>query len=251
MSRPEDGPSEVHDFREVLTTPIDGHLPLLVGGHAVNLWALSYWNRIGGEGDRWLPLTSKDLDLFGTVELLEAMKERFGGTYRLSGPRGPVIGQLVVRLAAVDRYIDVLRDVHGLRRQDLTGEDATLKINADGKIHSIRVLPALLLLQAKIANLATLDQTNRNDFKHVHLMILVVREFLAELIEAAESGALDSRAVIVPLEKVLSIIGAADSLKCSTSYGIDFDGIWPKELLRGAKNSRIQNFVRHRIARQT
>jgi len=37
--------------------------------------------------DEWLPLISKDLDLFGTIELLHGMKDRFGGEYRLSGPR--------------------------------------------------------------------------------------------------------------------------------------------------------------------
>ena len=48
------------------------------------------------------PLTSKDLDLFGSLALLEGMKNRFGGEYRLSGPRSPVVGQLVVNLAGVD-----------------------------------------------------------------------------------------------------------------------------------------------------
>jgi hypothetical protein len=103
--------SEVQDFREVLSNPIDGQLPLLVGGHAVNLWSLFYRDRIGREMDQWLPLTSKDLDLFGTLALLEGMKSRFGSRYRLSGPRSPVVGQLVVTLAGIDRQIDVLRGV--------------------------------------------------------------------------------------------------------------------------------------------
>ncbi len=90
-------PSEVHDFKGILSNSVDGCLPLLVGGHAVNLWALIYRDRIGSNLDQWLPLTSKDLDLFGTLALLEGMKERFGGEYRLSGPRSPVVGQLVVK----------------------------------------------------------------------------------------------------------------------------------------------------------
>jgi hypothetical protein len=247
MSLSDDRSSEVHDFREILSTPVDGQLPLLVGGHAVNLWALIYQKRIGREMDKWLPLTSKDLDLFGTLALLEGMKERFGGEYRLSGPRSPVVGQLVVTLAGVHRQIDVLREVFGLRRQELSRESVTLKINTGGESNAIRVLPVVPLLQAKIANLATLDQTNRNDFKHVNLMLLIVRESLWELIDAAEIGALDSRAAIVPLEQVRKIIASPEAMKCTVSHHVDFSGIWPRELLVAAKDPRLQNFVMHRL----
>lgn len=197
--------------------------------------------------DQWLPLISKDLDLFGTLAVLVSMRERFGGEYRLSGPRSPVLGQLVVTLAGVERQIDVLREVYGLRRQQLAGDTVTLEIKTAGKTHAIRVLPAIPLLQAKIANLASLDQTNRNDFKHVNLMLLVVRESLAELIGAAESAELDSRAAIIPLEKVLKISRSPDALKCANSRGIDFSRIWPRKLLTSAKDSRLQNFVKHRL----
>jgi hypothetical protein len=37
--------------------------------------------------DQWLPLTSKDLDLFSTLALLQGMKERFGGEYLTKPPQ--------------------------------------------------------------------------------------------------------------------------------------------------------------------
>ncbi len=103
------------------------------------------------------------------------------------------------------------------------------------------------LLQAKVANLAHLDQSYRNDYKHVNLMLLVVRESLVELIGAAETGLLVTRAVIIPLEKVLKIVTSADALKCVSIHNIDFDRIWPRELLATAKDARLQNFVKYRL----
>lgn len=239
--------SEVADFKEVLSLPMNGQLPLLVGGHAVNLWAIVYQERIGRELDKWLPLTSKDLDLVGTIDLLDAMKKNFGGAVRLSGPRSPVVGQLIANLHGVDRKIDVLKDVFGLKPKDLSAESAILDIEFDGELFEARVLPILTLLQAKIANLAKLDQTNRNDFKHVSIMLLVVREYLSELIAAAESGAADSRAAIGPLEHFRKIVGSLEALKCASVHGIKFAGIWPRDLLTAATDPRLQNFVKHRL----
>jgi hypothetical protein len=73
-----DESTEVRDFGLVLGTAVEGELPLLVGGHAVNIWAWFFRSRIGKALDQWLPLTSKDLDLVGTVALLDDLKLRFG-----------------------------------------------------------------------------------------------------------------------------------------------------------------------------
>lgn len=78
-------------------------------------------------------------------------------------------------------------------------------------------------------------------------MLLVVREYLAESIEAVKSEMLNSRPVIVQLELALKIASSSDALKCTDSHGIDFGGIWPRELLINAKDTRLENFVKHRL----
>jgi hypothetical protein len=158
-----------------------------------------------------------------------------------------VVGQLVANLHGVDRKIDVLRDVFGLNPKDLSGESIILDIEIDGESFEARVLPIITLLQAKLANLAKLDQANRNDFKHVSIMLLIVREYLCEVVSTAESGILDSRAAIGQLEHFRRVISAPESLRCSTDHAIQFDGVWPRDLLSAAKDPRLQNFVKHRL----
>jgi hypothetical protein len=74
-------------------------------------------------------------------------------------------------------------------------------------------------------------------------MRLVIRESLSEFVGAAEAGDLNSRAAIIPLEMVLKVIGSTDALKCTTSHGINFSGIWPRELLASATDSDILTSV--------
>lgn len=245
--RESDVPTEVREFGPLLSTPVEGALPLLVGGHAVNLWTWFYRQRIGKELDQWLPLTSKDLDLVGTIELLEELKRRFGGDYRLSGPRSPVVGQLVVPFGGKDLKVDVLRSVFGLGPKELSMESPVLTVEDGGHTFTARVIPPLILLQAKAANAASLDQTGRNDLRHLHLMLLVIRAYLAELIEAVSAGAIDSRPAISQLELARSVISSKEALKCATKYGVDFSGIWPRTLLAEATDQRLQNFLKHRI----
>ena len=242
-----DESTEVQDFGLILSTPVDGEFPLLVGGHAVNLWAWFYRARIGKALNQWLPLTSRDLDLVGTVALLDELKRRFGGDYRLSGPRSPVVGQLVVQLGGKNLKIDVLKDVFGLGPKDLVIQAPVVEVEDSNGTFSARVIPPVVLLQAKIANVAKLDQTGRNDLRHVHLMLLVIRAYFSELTEATESGLIDSRIAIIQLELARTVIASTDALQCTVSHGIDFNGIWPRELLAQARDPRLQNFVKHRL----
>ena len=245
-----DNPTEVRDFSAVLSARLEGDLPLLVGGHAVNLWAWVYRERIGAAINQWLPLTSKDLDLVGTIAMLEELKQHFGGTYRLSGPRGPVVGQMSLSLGGKELKIDVLRSVFGLGPKDLKGATPLLELEDEGGRFRARVVLPVILFQAKIANLAKLEQVGRNDFKHVNLMLLVMEAYLTEFIEATESGALDSRGAINQLELARKVIASPEAIKCTATHGIDFRGIWPRELLHGAKDPRLQNFERLILRRQ-
>jgi hypothetical protein len=78
-------------------------------------------------------------------------------------------------------------------------------------------------------------------------MRLVARAYLAESIVAVESESVNSRPVIVQLELARKMASSTYALKSTASHGIDFSGIWLRELLASAKDPRLQNFVKHRL----
>lgn len=64
-------PRAVEDFDEVFAAFGDSNEPiLLVGGHAVNVWALNYYGRAQSEIVRHEPLTNSDMDIYATRNAL-------------------------------------------------------------------------------------------------------------------------------------------------------------------------------------
>jgi hypothetical protein len=88
------------------------------------------------------------------------------GELHYSGPRTPVIGYVETLIRGETRKIEVLRDVKGLGREELA--DA-VEMKVDGL--NVRLLAPIKVLKAKICNVVTLDQDDRNDVKHVRIMI--------------------------------------------------------------------------------
>lgn len=141
---------------------------MIVGGHAVNLWSMYFLaNGVAGLA-RYLPFTSKDLDLVGTMDLLDRLHLRLKGKLTRSEPRSPVLGRLVIPSASGNELtIEVLHTVKGLDFKEL---GRTIDLQTGGVFG--RVLIPQLVLKAKIENAVTIDQSGRNDVKHVDKGVL-------------------------------------------------------------------------------
>jgi hypothetical protein len=149
--------------------PIFSQRVVIVGGHAVNLWASFYAARDDPELAQFAPFTSKDADIFLRDSAL-ASAIAASASWEFHGnpePRSPVLGILVMQRGTVSLQVDVLRSVTGLSDDDLAAtESITFE---DGKFYSV---PAPdVMLKAKLANLRQHKQEDRQDERHVRILI--------------------------------------------------------------------------------
>lgn len=246
MNPPRESPleSEIGDFAEILKVGDTGEAPVIVGGHAVGLWGRYYLSMGVIELAEFLPFRSKDLDLVGTMELLEGMHRRFKGKLLRSEPRSPVLGRLEIpQPGGGFLRVEVLHTVLGLDAKDLI---CTVNIDVAGVIGRIP-LPHLVL-KAKLANSALIEQEGRQDVKHVRIMLLCVRAFINELLVNSRSGLIGERTVMNLLGEVWDIVASPQAKKAASLWAIDFSTVWPMEELKASGGDKILRWLGHRFS---
>jgi hypothetical protein len=202
---------------------------ILVGGQAVNLWAVHYeqdlpaWHELR-------PFTSRDLDYYGGLaEARLAMRVlHASGQLNTSLDPGPNAGVLKVPLAAgSELLLDVLTGVYGVRTAEL--ERMAVTCSGSGPLADLRlrVIHPLLLLEGKAASLRGLPQDGRQDAKHLRILVLVVREWLRQQLGRP-------RAVFRIVERLAADAATRDGLH-AFALGIDLFGAVPLDDLRAAR----------------
>ncbi|MDD2765793.1 MAG: hypothetical protein PHE83_17665 [Opitutaceae bacterium] len=216
---------------------------VLVGGHAVNVWALTYKDRIGAALHPLLPLTSGDMDVFATRNALLALHHELGGRLLLSGPREITEGTLVVGTAPDTREIDVLRSMKGVPK--ITSQD-TIQLEVCG--FGVPVLFPHLLLQGKLANALALDQAGRQDVKHVKILGLVLREFLAEVVGSA--AAANEQPTLTLLSNTLDVLTSGNAVEFERRHRAGLVDVMPREALAASPLRRLAAFGLKQLPRR-
>lgn len=233
----------VEDFEAVFRAiSLQKETVILVGGHAVNVWALSYRDRLGDVLTPLLPFTSGDMDVYATRNALMGLHEALGGRLLLSGPREITDGTLIVGVEPDTRELDVLRSVNGLPKLD--AQDAIPLVVCG---HAVPVLFPHLLLQAKLENALRLDQRERQDVKHVRIMALVLREFLREVVITASAE--NEKYALPLLRRALSVLMSENSREFTRRHGLSFDGVMPETELRASPLRKLSGFGQGELVR--
>jgi hypothetical protein len=233
----------VEDFEAVFRAiSLQKETIILVGGHAVNVWALSYRDRLGDVLTPLLPFTSGDMDVYATRNALMGLHEALGGKLLLSGPREITDGTLIVGVEPDTRELDVLRSVNGLTKLD--AQDAIPLVVCG---HAVPVLFPHLLLQAKLENALRLDQRERQDVKHVRIMALVLREFLREVVMTASAE--NEKYALPLLRRALSVLMSENAREFTRRHGLSFAGVMPETELRASPLRKLSGFGQGELVR--
>jgi hypothetical protein len=215
---------------------------LLVGGQAVNLWALYYEARTA----ELAPFVSRDVDVLGDRETLAALGKLAGTKPQIFPIRPPTneVGVVVAKDATGQPLlIEVLRYVHGVSNEELSEPVYTMALGET----RVRVPGPIALLQAKIANVAEIAQAGRQDSRHVVILARLIPAYLVDLQTAAADGRLAERTLIEFLERLLAIVTAKPARKVFDGLTLDAKQLF--EDLSHVKLPKLRAFVTKRLPR--
>jgi hypothetical protein len=202
---------------------------ILVGGQAVNVWACRYeqdlpaWRNLR-------PYTSRDLDYHGGLAEARLAMQLLGAQGQLNTGGDPSPNAGVLRVSMTDGrelLIDILTGVFGLSAAEV--ERTAVSLSGTGVLSglTLRVIHPLLLLEGKAAALRGLPQADRQDAKHLKILILVLRAWLRERLS-------EPRVVFRAVERLASCVSSPDGLH-AFALGIDLVEAVPWEDMRVAE----------------
>jgi hypothetical protein len=221
-------PRPPSDFAPILATkdPV-----LLVGGQAVNLWALYYRDRTNDLA----PFVSRDADVLGDRETLSALAKLAGAKPQFFPLRPPSneVGVVIGRDAnGAPMLIEVLRHVHGISNEELREPVYTMALG-ENRVR-VQVPGPIALLQAQIANFVDLNQTARQDARHLDILSRLMPAYLADLRGSVADRRMEERKLIQFLEQLLAVITTRNGLAAFANLRIDagalFAGLNPDKL---------------------
>lgn len=235
----ESAPHPPGDFARLLATkePV-----LLVGGQAVNLWALYYKDRTAD----LTPFVSRDADVLGDRETLVELGKLAGAKPQFF-PLKPPSNEIGVVIASdpsgAAMLIEVLRYVRGPTNEQLQDPVYTMMLGET----PVRVPGPIALLQAKLANLAEINQSGRQDGRHVVILSRLMPAYLEDLRAATVAGRLEERKLIGFLERLLAVVSAKPAGRMLGALKIDRLAMFAE--LQAGKLAKVAAFLRERVTR--
>lgn len=242
MAIPDSMPRPPDDFSDFLKTdtPV-----LLVGGQAVNLWAL-YYNEVTVD---LAPFVSCDIDVFGQRETLKSIAKLAGlkPNYFPLKPPSNEVGYIMPKDASDSpMIIEVLRWVKGVSEDELEVDSVIFKIGK-GNV-PVKVPSPVTLLKAKLANLTGINQQGRQDAKHVLILFKLLPSYLRDIAGTVRSGKRTEREFVIILDRLLELVGSEVSAGIFTELNLTAVDLF-KDLPEDGL-PKITAFKKHQLSRK-
>lgn len=234
-------PREPEAFAEILATaaPL-----LLVGGQAVNLWAMYYSERTADLA----PFVSHDVDVLGDRRTLARIASLAGCEPRFFPMRPPTneVGVVMAKDAQGNTLpVEVLSHVHGIGNDELREWVYTVQIGDSGV--SVQIPGPISLLQAKVANVADLSQGNRQDERHVRILAALIPAYLVDLHSTVEHRCLTEKRMLSALERLLAVVTSTSGKTVTDRLGIAPSAMFAE--LKASRESKVYAFLTKRLPR--
>ena len=237
------GKTHPHDYRVLFSGP---ERPIVVGGQAVNLWAITYLEQEVAAGVM-TKYGSDDMDIVKNDAVIQFLKTlpnwhyvptrlKFFNDIRIGAARG---------VAADGRklLVEVLHSVYGLEEQDM------LDVEVEYAGTTYRILDPVSLLKAKAANLRDFPQngpTPRHDAVHLTLIADCLPRFLADVALNETDNPEELRRQIKTVSRAFLVLQDPKIAATLEQIGIDPKTLIP-ESLKTSPNPKVRNAVEHQM----
>lgn len=217
-----------HDYRVIADSVIR---PTIVGGQAVNLWAITYLEA-GDVEQLSTKYGSGDLDVLTAPKILDFL-QTLGPTWRVDKIPFKFFGhglEAVAHGTAPDGrklLVEVLKHVKGLDARDVA---EAVELSLGGVTY--KVLDPIALLKAKAANVRDLDQIGpppRNDVVHLQLVARCLPDYLRQIHRQAVDNPEARKKVAATFSRAFEVLQHRKTRDGLAKAGIDPVPLVPPE----------------------
>ena len=212
---------------------------LLIGGQAVNFWAERYL-RDDPNLESLQPFTSEDIDFKGNRHDVELIAKQLNLRPVFPDPREmtSLAGAIPFRIGDLGSNIEVVRRIPGAPS---TAEQAAIEIEWNGK--NLRLLDPVSLFASKLKLFATVPQNNRQDARHLGILVRCVRCFLGELLDEVHRGSVPPRHWLNIVAYFLKVTSSKAAIRIASELSLSWRDALPWEAIRACQDPKIVRFL--------
>ena len=141
----------------------------------------------------------------------------------------------------IESNIEVVRVVPGAPQNM---ENRAIQVEANGQ--TLRVMDPVSLFVSKLELCSTVCQENRQDVRHLRILVHCVRHFLGDMLIGAAENQIDSRTWLNIVGFLLKRTATKSAKRVAREMDFDWSDLLPWEVLKTSQDPKLTRFVEDR-----